>query len=221
MARIIVIGGIESTFTNAQTLFELGEDIVLFVTRGKTSRGWEGVQMIDETKFSFISRVPKLIVDNHINDHIEKFRELKPDFIYSLGWQQIYSPELMSIAPIIGIHESLLPEGAGAVPIANAILHERPVTGITLFWIDGGIDTGPIIGQLQGVLDPRESDSTDLYAEAIALGGKILRKFVPLINEGVAPRITQDFSKRTVYKKIDWSAWPEGAVKRARKYPYV
>ena len=78
-----------------------------------------------------------------------------------------------------------------------------------------------IIGQLAGKLDPRQSTSTELYEEAMYLEEKIIRLFVPLLNEGIAPRIPQDFSKRTVYGKINWSDWTEEKIKRARVYPYV
>lgn len=220
MARIIVIGGIESTYANAQVLHELGEEILLFVTRGDKSPGWEGVQMIDEAQFAFARQVPKLIVQTHINNHVAAIRQLKPDFIYSLGWQQVYSRELFEICPLIGIHESLLPEGAGAVPIANAILHNQPRTGVSLFWIDSGMDTGPLIGQLQGLLDPRQANATELYREAIKLEREILKMYVPHINQGTASRMPQDFSKRTVYRKVNWLDWPEEQVRRARVYPY-
>ncbi|MCD6459272.1 hypothetical protein J7L67_01225 [bacterium] len=221
MSRIIVIGGIESTYKNAQILYELNEDIAMFYTRGEKSPGWEGVDMVDESKFAFADKVHRTIVRNSINDHIETIKSLKPDYIWSLGWQQMYKKELLDICPVIGIHESLLPEGAGAVPIANALLHDRPKTGITLFELDEGMDTGMIIGQLAGKLDPRQSTSTELYEEAMYLEEKIIRLFVPLLNEGIAPRIPQDFSKRTVYGKINWSDWTEEKIKRARVYPYV
>lgn len=221
MARIIIIGGIESTYTNSQVLHELGEEIVLFMTRGQSSPGWEGVDMIDESKFSFANEVPRVVVDSHINEYIHQMQEAKPDFIYSLGWQQIYSKELLAICPMVGIHESLLPAGAGSVPIANAILHGLPRTGVSLFWLDGGIDTGPLIGQLQGLLDPREANATELYKEAMQLECDLLKMFVPQINKGTAPRIPQDLSKRTCYPKISWSKWPESIVKRARVYPYA
>lgn len=221
MARIVVIGGIESTYHNVQAMHELGEDIAMFYTRGADSPGWEGVDMVDETRFSFAQQVPRTVVNGHINEHIEAIRALKPDVIYSLGWQQMYSRELLSICKVIGIHESLLPQGAGAVPIANAILHGVSVTGTTLFWLDSGPDTGAIIGQLQGVLDPRVSNSTALYREAIELGVALLRMYLPHINAGTAPAIPQDFSKRTAYGKADWRAWPASVVERARVYPYV
>ena len=142
MSRIIVIGGIESTYKNAQTLHEIGEDICMFYTRGDKSPGWEGVDLIDESKFPFASQIPKTIVQGNINEYIEEIEKIRPDYIRSLGWQQIFRRKMFEICPIIGIHEALLPEGAGAVPIANAILRDRPKTGVTLFELDEGMDTG-------------------------------------------------------------------------------
>lgn len=220
MSKIIVIGGIESTYKNAQILHDLGEEILMFFTRGRDSPGWEGVDLIDESRFPFVSLVPKTVVQTNINDYVGSMRRLKPDFIWSLGWQQMYKKEMFKICPIIGIHESLLPEGAGAVPIANTILHGRSITGVTLFELDPGVDTGLIIGQLRGKLDPRKVTATDLYIEAMELERKLLEIYVPLLRKGIAPRIPQDFSKRTVYGKINWSDWPEEKAKRARTYPY-
>ena len=221
MARIIIIGGIESSYCNAQILHELGEEIVMFYTRGELSPGWEGVDMVDESNFPFATTVPKTVVNGHINNHIQEIQSLQPDIIYSLGWQQMYNRELLSISKFVGIHESLLPHGAGAVPIANAILHGASKTGCTLFWIDGGVDTGEIIGQLTGLHDPRIANSTELYKESIELSAELLRMFVPHINRGAAPSIPQDRTRRIVYKKINWDDWPEEAVQRARVYPYV
>lgn len=221
MARIIVIGGIESTYANAQVLYDLGEEILMFYTRGPSSPGWAGVEMVDESRFPFASKVPRTMVHGQIRDHLDEMKALAPDFIYSLGWQQMYSSEILDLCPIIGIHESLLPRGAGAVPIANAILHDEDVTGITLFWLDGGVDTGNVIAQLKGLRSPRSSDSTILYSEAMDLEAAILRMFVPHINMGTAPSFPQNMSKRIEYGKINWSRWPEDKVRRARVYPYV
>jgi methionyl-tRNA formyltransferase len=221
MARIIVIGGIESTFTNAQVLHDLGEEIAMFYTRGIDSPGWEGVEMVEASQYPFSSKVPVTEVNGNINDYIGEMVDLKPDFIYSLGWQQIFYKGMLDLCSIIGIHESLLPEGAGAAPIANAILYDRPLTGISLFWLDNGMDTGQLIAQLRGKLDPRVANSTDIYKEHMALESDILRMMVPHINAGTAPAIPQDMSKRTKYDKISWEAWPEDKVKRAQVYPYV
>ena len=221
MAKIIVIGGIESTYANAQVLHDLGEEIVMFYTRGPSSPGWAGVDMVDESRFPFASQVPRTQVNGQIRDHFDEMKALAPDFIYSLGWQQMYSSEILDLCPVIGIHESLLPRGAGAVPIANAILHDEEETGVTLFWLDDGVDTGNIIAQLKGLHSPQSSNSTTLYSEAVELEAAILQMFVPHINRGTAPSINQDMSKRIAYGKINWSRWSEGKVQRARVYPYV
>ncbi|MCB0273036.1 MAG: hypothetical protein KDD46_08475 [Bdellovibrionales bacterium] len=220
MSRIVIIGGIESTFTNAQVLFECGENIVMFYTRGESSPGWEGVDMIDASKFDFAKKCPTTIVDGNINDYTQEIKALNPDFIWSLGWQQIFKKDLLHICPCIGIHESLLPEGAGPVPIANAILHDRPVTGITLFQIDEGMDTGPIIGQCQGQLDPRKATSTQLYDEAMQLGKQLITTHLPALRAGNYELHPQNMQKRTVYTKIRWEDWPIEKVLRARTYPY-
>lgn len=220
MAKVIVIGGIESTFRNAQVLHDLGEEIVQFYTRGEDSPGWEGVAMIDPDKYPFYSKIPVTQVQGNINDHVVSMRALEPDVIYSFGWQQIYRQQLLKLCRVIGIHESLLPRGAGAVPLANAILHELSETGCTLFWLDGGMDTGAVIGQLKMKLSPLEATSTELYEEGMDLGARLLRKFVPSVNDGTAPNIPQDLSERTTFGKINWADWSSEKVKRAKTYPY-
>jgi methionyl-tRNA formyltransferase len=179
------------------------------------------VDLINENRFPFASQVPCTQVNGQIRDHIDEMKALEADFIYSLGWQQIYSSEMLELCPVIGIHESLLPRGAGAVPIANAILHDEEETGVTLFWLDRGIDTGNIIGQLKGLHSPRSADSTTLYREAMELEASILQMFVPHINKGAAPSIIQDMSKRITYGKVNWSHWPDDKIHRAKVYPYV
>ena len=221
MSKIIIIGGIESTYKNAQILHELGEEILMLFTRGPESPGWEGVDLVDESKYSFTSQIPKTVVNDNINNYTDLIKDLNPDYIWSLGWQQLFKDELLSVCPILGIHESLLPEGAGPVPIANAILHDRPKTGITLFQVDKGMDTGDIIFQLIGPSDPRETTSEVLYQEAMDLAEKIIKSMVPFLREGSAPRIPQDMTKRTVYSKIAWDDWSEEKVSRARTYPYI
>ncbi|MCX6494702.1 MAG: formyltransferase family protein [Actinobacteria bacterium] len=221
MARVVVIGGIESTFRNASVLQELGDEVLALYTRGPSTPGWAGVDPVDESLFQFKNGIRKIIVETNINDCVPDMLLMKPDFIYSFGWQQIYSQELLSVAPVIGIHESLLPRCAGPVPIANAILHGENETGCTLFWVDGGMDTGPIIGQLKNTVSPLISNSTEIYAETMDLGEMLLRMYVPHINSGRAPRIEQNQRSRSVYGLVDWSMWDDDILGRARVYPYA
>ncbi len=221
MAKIIIIGGIESTFTYAQTLYELGEEILMLYTRGINSPGWENIDLVDQRKYEFLNHIPTTIVNSNINDYASEIASLAPDFIYSLGWQQVFKEPLLGICKILGLHESLLPRGAGPAPIANAILHGEIETGCTLFWLDSGVDTGPIIGQLKCINSPLTSNSTHLYSEIVNLGAQLLKMYLPYINNCTAPSLPQDFSKRICYGKINWDQWPREIVMRARTYPYA
>lgn len=221
MSRIVIIGGIESTYRNAQILYEQGEEILMLFTRGQSSPGWEGVDLVDESNFPFVKKVPKTIVNGNINDYVGLIQELRPNYIWSLGWQQIFKEQLLSVCPVLGIHESLLPEGAGPVPIANAILHDQVQTGITLFQVDSGIDTGPIIWQLKGSLDPRKATSSELYEQAMKLSKELIKVILPFLSNNTAPRIPQNLNIRTQYKKINWDEWPAEKVFRAKTYPYI
>jgi methionyl-tRNA formyltransferase len=132
----------------------------------------------------------------------------------------MYKRELLNICHVVGIHESLLPKCAGAVPLANAILRDEAETGITLFQLDEGVDTGPLIGQLKCTMSPRKYNATEIYNEMMELEKELIRTFVPWLRRGIAPRIPQDMTKRTVYGKVKWEDWPEDWVRRARVYPY-
>jgi hypothetical protein len=53
------------------------------------------------------------------------------------------------------------------------------------------------------------------------IGEILLRMYVPHINAGIAPAISQDKSSRTEYGKVVWSDWDPERVNRARTYPYA
>ena len=69
------------------------------------------------------------------------------DWLFIIGWSQIAGPDLLA-APkcgCIGMHPTLLPLGRGRAAIPWAILKGLPQTGVTMFKLDAGVDTGPIL----------------------------------------------------------------------------
>lgn len=109
--------------------------------------------------------VPLLKIDN-INDQ-ETLQELKNkeiDWLFIIGWSQIAKKNLLN-APskgCIGMHPTLLPEGRGRAAVPWAILKGLDKTGVTAFKIDEGVDTGPIIDQVEIPLNTHET-ATLLY----------------------------------------------------------
>jgi phosphoribosylglycinamide formyltransferase-1 len=80
---------------------------------------------------------------------LSKLSEYAIDLIVLAGYMRIVGPTLLEAFPkkIINLHPSLLPSFPGKSGIADAYQYGVKVTGITIHYVDRGIDTGPIIAQ--------------------------------------------------------------------------
>jgi phosphoribosylglycinamide formyltransferase 1 len=65
---------------------------------------------------------------------------------------------------IVNVHPSLLPEFPGAHAIADALAAGVETTGVTVHYVDEGLDTGPVIVQEEVVLEPRETLEERIHA---------------------------------------------------------
>jgi methionyl-tRNA formyltransferase len=108
------------------------------------------------------------------------------------------------------LHYSLLPKWRGAAPVQHSLLNADQETGVTLFKIDEGMDTGPIVGQLQTAIAPDES-AGELLARLTKLGLTLLSECVPGICAGIA-KLTEQLGEPSLAPKlqrsdarIDWN----------------
>ncbi|MBM4411049.1 MAG: methionyl-tRNA formyltransferase [Chloroflexi bacterium] len=111
----------------------------------------------------------------------------------------------------IQYHPSLLPAHRGRTAMNWAIISGARQTGLTVFWVDEGIDTGPVL--LQRTVDIADDDSVGtLYFQRLyPMGVEALVEAVRLVREGVAERVPQDESLATYeppcgpeHAKVDW-----------------
>ncbi|MFM6980022.1 MAG: methionyl-tRNA formyltransferase, partial [Micrococcales bacterium] len=84
----------------------------------------------------------------------------------------------------VNLHYSLLPEWRGAAPAQRAILNGDQTTGVTLFQLDEGLDTGAIWGQVSVELQPGEN-SAQLIARLTGIGVSLLDEQLPRIASGI------------------------------------
>ena len=144
----------------------------------------------------------------------EEFVALNADlavlaFVSQIVPEQVFSvPRLGSIC----FHPSLLPKYRGASAINWALIKGETVTGLTFFWVDRGIDTGPILLQKEVPVDPNDTTGSLYFNKIFPLGIEAVGEAVDLIKRGNPPRIIQDESKasydppcRDEHAKIDWS----------------
>ncbi len=100
-------------------------------------------------------------------------------------------------------HPSLLPKHRGASAINWAVIEGDTKTGLTIFWVDEGIDTGDILLQKEVDIDPDDTTGTLYFNKLYPLGIEAIVEAADLIAAGKAPRIPQDHSKATYEPPCD------------------
>ncbi|OFV80751.1 MAG: hypothetical protein A2W26_10840 [Acidobacteria bacterium RBG_16_64_8] len=95
----------------------------------------------------------------------------------------------------IQYHPSLLPRHRGGSAINWAIINGETKTGLSIFWPDEGLDTGPLLLQKEVPIEPDDTLGKVYFDKLFPLGVDALRESVRLVREGKAPKIPQDLSK--------------------------
>lgn len=131
-------------------------------------------------------------------------RRLAPDVLLVFGWSQLVRESALAVplGGCIGTHPALLPEGRGRHPITWALVEGRTESGLTLFFLDEGADSGDIVWQRVFPI-ALEDDAADVYARVCDLGCTAVREVVPLLAAGTAPRTPQNHSRATIWRKRD------------------
>jgi methionyl-tRNA formyltransferase len=118
----------------------------------------------------------------------------------------------------ICFHPSLLPRYRGGSAIPWQLIRGETRTGVTVFWPDAGIDTGPILLQREAPVGPDDTAGTLYYKTLFPLGVKAVLESVELIAAGRAPREPQDERHASydpllgdAHAAIDWTM-PQQAV---------
>ena len=123
-------------------------------------------------------RIP-IIESQNINkpETLTKLRHLDADLFISACFAQILKADTLSIPKIgsLNIHPGLLPDCRGAMSYFHCIAQNQQYAGVTLHWIDEGIDTGKIISNSQFRLTPQMTQQTVL-AKASTHGAKLLHE---------------------------------------------
>jgi len=144
----------------------------------------------------------------------DEFVALNADLAVLAFVTQIVPPQVFSVPKLgsICFHPSLLPKYRGASAINWALIRGESVTGLSLFWVDKGIDTGPILLQKEVTVEPDDTTGSLYFNKIFPLGVEAIGEAVDLIKAGNPPRIVQDESKANYdpicndeHAKIDWS----------------
>jgi methionyl-tRNA formyltransferase len=197
--RIVIVGQGPFGEKVLEVLLKKGEDVV--GTFSPPDKRGEGMKILAE-KSGVPSFRPGLMKEPEVYD---AYLKLKPELAI-LAFVTDIIPEKLLTVPFLGTicyHPSILPRHRGASAINWALIQGDTRTGLTIFWVDKGIDTGPILLQKEVEIKPDDTTGSLYFNKLFPMGVDAMVEAVELIKKGKAPRIPQDDSKATYEPPCD------------------
>ena len=209
--RIILIGQAAFAEKILDTLLDKGEEILAVFCPPDKSEG-----KFDPVKQRALELTIPVYQQKSMKsaEVLEKFKELDADLAVLAFVTQIVPAPVFN-APKHGsicFHPSLLPKYRGGSAINWTLINGETKTGISWFWVDDGIDTGPLLVQKEVTIGPEETTGSLYFNKLFPLGVEAIAEAIALIKAGDPPRIVQDESQanydplcRDEHSSIDWS----------------
>lgn len=160
------------------------------------------------------SPIKKLAEENNIpvfqpvklRNDCQILKTLNIDLIVTCAYGQILSKEVLDIPKLgcINVHASILPNYRGSAPIQWALFNNEKKTGITIYYMDEGMDSGDIIKINEIPIEENDNVGT-LHEKLSDLGVLTLKEVLPLVLENKAKRVKQpnDFTLAPMIKRED------------------
>lgn len=147
------------------------------------------------------NEIPVIALQGNIN-HQESVRRIKlfqPDLIVSILGNQIFKDPIINLAQkgCLNLHTSLLPKYRGLMPTFWVLKNNERYTGTSVFYVDKGIDSGPIIVQKMIEIGDRTQEELIKYTKNI--GMEAISEAIDLIDKDEVNLIENDDSKKTYF----------------------
>ncbi|ONI44586.1 methionyl-tRNA formyltransferase [Candidatus Epulonipiscium fishelsonii] len=214
--NIVFMGTPDFAVPTLQMLINEKYNIQLVITQPDRPKGRGNTLTMSPVKelalkYNLEIRQPERIKqDEELYEYLKK---LSPDLIVVVAFGQILPETILNIPKFgcINIHGSLLPRYRGAAPIQWSIINNEQIAGVTIMYMDKGMDTGDIIYKKEIPILPNETTSS-LYSKMMYIGADALKEALPLIKAGGKEREEQNHSAATyapmitkALGEIDWS----------------
>lgn len=133
------------------------------------------------------------------NESLNTLRNLAPDLLISIAGNEIFRKPLIDLAPrgCLNLHTALLPKYRGLMPSFWVLKNGEKETGVSVFYVDEGIDSGPIL--VQERIDIGDMSQRDLIRESKATGMRAIIKAVEKIRDGDTATIPNDAADSTYF----------------------
>ncbi|MEK6844010.1 MAG: methionyl-tRNA formyltransferase [Nanoarchaeota archaeon] len=219
--NIVFTGSTELGMLCCQKLIDLGEHVAGIISAPEnikiTSTPHTSKNVLHRN-FSSIAKRHEIpyyeIGDRGMKDEglVGFLQKTEMDFMLVAGWHHIIPEKIRRMAPkgAAGIHASLLPKYRGGAPLVWAIINGETETGVSLFYLEKGIDTGGILAQSR-IPIAFEDDIRTLYDKVNIKSVEIVIETIPKVRSGTLDVRTQDELQATYFPLrfpsdgiIDW-----------------
>ncbi|GAA4655118.1 methionyl-tRNA formyltransferase [Anaerocolumna aminovalerica] len=206
--KIVFMGTPELAATILDTLIQSEHEILAVVTQPDKPKGrGKQVQYPPVKELALEHQIP-VYQPNKAKDEdfIKKLEEINPECIVVAAYGKILPKTIIDFPKYgcINVHASLLPKYRGAAPIQWTIINGEEKTGITIMYMDVGIDTGDMIMKEEVIIEPKETGGS-LHDKLAVCGGRLLIKALKEIEHGTAVREKQKDEESTYVKMLDKS----------------
>lgn len=188
--RIVLIGQAAFGEKVLDTFLARGECVVGVFCPPDTPARPDPLRVLAERRGRPVFQPPKL----RGAGVFEQYAALQPDLTVMAFVTDIVPERFLSLPRLgtIQYHPSLLPRHRGGSAIHWAVIQGETETGLTIFWPDRGIDTGPILLQKRVAIGPDDTTGSLYFNTLFPLGVAALAEAVDLVRAGTAPRRPQD-----------------------------
>jgi methionyl-tRNA formyltransferase len=221
--RVVFVGTGEIGVPTLRALLKSRHEVAAIVAQPDKPVGRDQrIQASATKKIAAAVNIP-VLQPSRIKDpaSAEQIRGLNPDVILVMAYGQILPKSILDVPRLacLNLHASLLPRWRGAAPIQAAITAGDKFTGITVMYMDEGLDTGAILSQTSLKIADTDTGGT-LHDRLAELAPSTALNALDLLESGNAPRTPQDSLTTTHAPKlnresgrIDWSQ-PAAVIER-------
>lgn len=204
MSRIAFLGTPEAALPTLTALAGMHE-IPVVITRPDRSRG----RGRDPKPTPVKTEAERLGLDvatpesaDELNDALHAAGPL--DLAVVVAYGRILRPAVLDVPShgMLNLHFSLLPRWRGAAPVSRALMAGDPMAGVTIFRIDEGLDTGPVLTAQAIDIEPEET-AGELTSRLAGLGARLMSTVVPSYLSGQLEPVPQSDEGMTHAGKIE------------------
>lgn len=224
--KIVYMGTPDFAVPALEALCEAGHDIAYVVTQPDSVRDRGKKVKFSPVKEKALELGVEVLQPEKVKTDagfIQKLREVAPDVIAVAAYGQILPVEVLEIPRLgcINIHGSLLPRFRGAAPIQRAIIEGDEYTGVTIMYMEKGLDTGDMLAKASTTTAGKTGQQ--LHDELAVMGAKLLVETLPKLGS-IVPEKQNDAESTYAHMiskqegHVDFSGTPEEIERLIRAF---